>query len=223
MSAEIARCLIEFQGVSKSFEGRTILQSLNLCLREGQCHLLLGENGAGKSTLLRIMAGLLAPDQGMITQQATSRRWRKARDFLRGHVMYLHQTPYLFDGSVRQNLQYALPATLRGKAREQRLQQVLDWSELSNLALSPAKQLSGGEKQRVALARAFLRQAPVLLLDEPTANLDRTSRQRTIALLHSLKQRGVCLLIACHDAHGLDILADGNYQLSAGSLLAEQA
>jgi tungstate transport system ATP-binding protein len=215
--------LLGFNGISKRFASRTILNSIELELCEGQCHLLLGENGAGKSTLLRIMAGLLKPDTATISYQQQLHRWNKARQLLREQVMYLHQAPYLFDGSVLKNLNYALPASTSGKHKASAIDEVLEWGGLKGLVDSPAKQLSGGEKQRLALARARLRNAPILLLDEPTSNLDQASRDRTLDLLSSLKDEGISMLIACHDLSGFTDISDGEYCLSAGSLVWDKA
>lgn len=219
--------LIGFSAVRKGFKSREILRGVELDLVEGQCHLLLGENGVGKSTLLRIMAGLLKPDAAIIKGSAVSENqgdspngltWNKGRQILRESVMYLHQTPYLFDGSVLQNLSFSNAGHLTKTDKARMIKEVMAWSGLETLANSPAKQLSGGEKQRLALARAKLRSAPVLLLDEPTSNLDQVSRERTLMLLSSLKDEGISMIIACHDLAGFSDIADGTYHLSKGHL-----
>lgn len=210
--------LIHFEQVTKSFKGRVVLKDLSIDLQVGQCHLLLGDNGAGKSTLLRILAGLLKPDNAVIEVDRDGVSWRKQRNVLRSKIMYLHQAPYLFDGSVQKNLEYALPKYLSRREQQANLRSVMEWGGLQSLADNPAKQLSGGEKQRLALARARLRQPEIMLLDEPTANLDYKAREQTVDLLKSLKSSGVSLLIACHDHHELDTLADGVYRLESGAL-----
>lgn len=218
--------MLSFTGIHKQFERRAILNAAALDLYAGQCHLLLGENGAGKSTLLRILAGLLKPDAADIHFHGYSKptmSWQKSRPRLRDTVMYLHQSPYLFDGSVIKNLSYAKSATQGGSHNDEAVAEVLSWSGLDDLAESPAKQLSGGEKQRLALARAKLRNAPVLLLDEPTSNLDQQSRERTIALLASLRDEGVSMLIACHDLAGFSEIANGRYHLAEGRLVRSEA
>lgn len=214
--------LLSFSGIHKCYESRVILESANLKLARGECHLLLGENGAGKSTLLRIMAGLLRPDAGRVCSESGNLHWKQVRKQLREKVMYLHQTPYLFDGSVLQNLRYAANS-INKHQRKSCIEGVLAWSGLTDLAKSPAQQLSGGEKQRLALARAKLRQTPILLLDEPSANLDQESREKTIGLLGSLKEEGICLLIACHDPQVYSRVSDGEYHLSKGALRLKEA
>lgn len=214
--------LLRFSQIKKCYKSREILRSIDLELREGECYLLLGENGVGKSTLLRILAGLLKSDTCVVYSEGTKYCWRKGRKLLREKVMYLHQTPYLFDGSVLQNLTYAASSYSGREQQSDAVNEVLVWSGLDSLAGSPAKQLSGGEKQRLALARAKLRQAPVLLLDEPTSNLDQVSQEKTIALLAGLRNEGISMIIACHDAAGFTGIANGQYRLAGGCLVNEK-
>ncbi|CAA6821831.1 MAG: ABC transporter ATP-binding protein [uncultured Thiotrichaceae bacterium] len=186
---------IHFHELSKSWNGKTLLEQIDIELHGGDCLLITGENGSGKSTLLRIMAGLLKPDHALIsTSRGTDNQhvnWHKRKKMLRQHIMYLHQTPYLFAGTVKKNLAYV--------KSELDINDAMQWADIETLADQQTYSLSGGEKQRVALARAWLKQPDILLLDEPTANLDQDSRQRTIELLCSLKTQGVAIVIASHD------------------------
>ncbi|MGB1310560.1 MAG: ABC transporter ATP-binding protein [Leucothrix sp.] len=213
------QALISFRNVSKRYAKRQIFSDVNVSCYAAKAYLLTGENGSGKSTLLRVMAGLLTPDSGQVTivneKKAVALDWSKQLAKLRASVMYLHQMPYLFDGSVEKNLSYVVNSQ---SSAEQQILDVLKWSGLEDLAASPAKQLSGGEKQRVALARACLRNAQVLLLDEPTANLDQASRLKTLELLASLKQSGVSLVIACHEYQEFLSISNGILELKNGML-----
>ena len=133
--------------------------------------------------------------------------------------MYLHQTPYLFDGSVRQNLQYAHK---KGRGdRFQLINQALEWVGLSHLANENAKTLSGGERQRVALARALLRRPRILLLDEPTAHLDAISNAQISNLLGELKSHTVSMLIASHEPTYLSDLVNQEVRLENGKLIEQ--
>lgn len=214
--------LIKFRKLSKRYDQREIFSDVSLDVQSAKSYLLTGKNGSGKSTLLRVMSGLLAPDSGLIyiggqTGQSEL-SWSIQQKRLREAVMYMHQSPYLFDGTVKKNLQYALSDTLGSEEKKHKVQQALQWAGLEDLSASPAKQLSGGEKQRVALARAWLRNASILLLDEPTANLDQASRLKTIDLLASLKKSGVSLLIACHEYQEFMPITDGILCLKEGLL-----
>lgn len=214
--------LVTFRKLSKRYGHRQIFSDVSLDFEAAKSYLLTGKNGSGKSTMLRVMSGLLAPDSGIIQLKSQSMEaglsWPKQQQALRAGVMYMHQSPYLFDGTVKKNLEYALVHTSGSEARKQKIQQALQWAGLEALAASPAKQLSGGEKQRVALARAWLRNASILLLDEPTANLDQASRLKTVELLASLKKSGVSLLIACHEYQEFLSITDGILRLNNGLL-----
>jgi tungstate transport system ATP-binding protein len=206
--------------LTKRFGRRTVLQQVELELQAGQCLLLSGANGAGKTTLLRILAGLEKPDRCMIDLGTGSISWAQGRKELLQRVLYLHQHPYMFDGSVRYNLAYALPRKISAARRDHLLDQAMAWAGLDHLRETPAKSLSGGERQRVSLARAWLRKPQILLLDEPTANLDQEARQRTLQLLAPLKQAGMSLVMASHDPLHLSSLVDSYLQLYDGQLIA---
>ncbi len=212
---------ILFSKIEKHFSDRRILAGVDLQVTGGECQLLCGDNGAGKSTLLRILAGMEAPNAGLVTDENGQRRWRRAKRQLLRDVIYLHQHPYLFEGTVEYNLRYPL----RG-SRHQRSQLVrkgLEWSGLTDLADQPVHNLSGGERQRVALARAWLRHPQVMLLDEPTTNMDSACRHRTIDLLRTLRDSGVALIIATHDPMHFATLADCKWRLADGRLSEEPA
>jgi tungstate transport system ATP-binding protein len=210
---------ISLQDISKSFSARKVLQHTGLTLRAGECQLLIGANGAGKSTLLRICAGLEKPDSCRIDIGAGYLTWRQYRHVLLTHVVYLHQQPYMFDGSVIRNLAYALPRQLDKVERAERIDIALHWAGLEPIADNYAKTLSGGERQRVALARAWLRSPKVMLLDEPSNNLDEEAKQRTNALLLSLKAQGIALLVASHEANRFAAVADSTLELRDGKLV----
>lgn len=208
--------MLKYQRICQRYGKREILSDVSIQLGRGQLLLLSGENGAGKSTLLRIMAGLLRPDAGEVVDETGRRAISHGRKSLLERVMYLHQIPYLFEGSVKKNLQFVQ----QQGAPEARMQlgQALEWVGLSHLEDENAKTLSGGERQRVALARALLRRPQFLLLDEPTAHLDAESISQIALLLAELKSRTVSMLIASHETGHLDQLVDIEYRLDQGNL-----
>ena len=132
--------------------------------------------------------------------------------------MYLYQEPYMFDGSVKRNLRYAAGAINDTKNSANNIQQALQWANLEHRADTSAKCLSGGERQRVALAQAWLKRPSVLLLDEPTANMDEESRRSTEALLRKFKDSGTALLIARHDINHFQDTMDKRLQLEHGAI-----
>lgn len=205
-----------FDNIDKRFGKRQILARARVSIRPGECELLCGGNGAGKSTLLRILAGMEKPNHIIVEDENGALSWRLAKRRLLRDFIYLHQQPYLFEGTVAYNLNYPL----RGSRvmRERLIERGLEWSGLTELADQPVHQLSGGERQRVAMVRAWLRAPKVMLLDEPTTNMDLACRQRTTELLLALKQEGVALLIATHDAQHFAGVGDRILQLSGGKL-----
>ncbi len=209
---------IRFSKIVKNFgkgkHFKTILNNIDIELNNGECTLISGENGSGKSTLLRIMAGLLKPESALLKTGLETLSWRRSRKVIRQHIMYLYQEPYMFDGTVTQNLKYAL----NDKNHLDKLKEALQWADLEQHAEIQAKCLSGGQKQRVALAQAWLKQPSILLLDEPTANMDAHSRKCTESLLESFKTSGTALLIASHDIHHFERIMDNRLLLKNGAL-----
>ena len=190
---------LHFRHICKQYGKRVILDQFEVKLEAGQCVLLTGPNGAGKTTLMRILCGLEKPEHCEITTPDGKYSWKQYRQQLNAQVMYLHQQPYMFEGNVWKNLAFALPRGLEQAQREQRIHEVSAWAGLERILENNAKSLSGGECQRVAIARALLRNPQAMLLDEPTANMDREAREKTLEMIARLKQEGMALLVASHD------------------------
>lgn len=212
---------ISYHKLRKRWQRHIVLKDVDIHVQGGQCLLINGKNGSGKSTLLRIMAGLVKPDQGSIELGLGALDWRQGKKIIREKVMYLHQTPYLFDGTVEKNLCYVQPASQNLPIEKEDINKAMAWANLRHLSQKPVHQLSGGEQQRVALARAWLRAPKVLLLDEPTANLDTESRQRMLTLLASLKKQGTGIVIASHDPMHFHTLVDKQLTLHHARLRKE--
>lgn len=181
----------------KNYGQRKLFHIDQLCVGEGESLHLSGENGTGKTTLMKILAGLEKPCSGRVMVTPKARRWWSDR--IHPQVIYLHQTPYIFSGNVRDNVAYGL--RLRSYSRREvriKVQQALAWARLEHLAEQPAYSLSGGEKQRLALARAWILTPSVLFLDEPTANLDQHSVRTVAELVTQLLDRGTTVMVSSH-------------------------
>jgi len=214
--------LIQYQQLKKTVHGRMLLDIDELTIYEQTCVALSGRNGAGKSTLLRIIAGLDVPDTATVTFLGQTLPWRQTRQNMRTHVIYLHQTPYLFDRSVNENVAYGLQCLgLNSKIISQRVGAVLKWAGLNHLASRNARELSGGEQQRVALARAHILCPRVLLLDEPTASMDSEAREQTWRMIKRLKNDGVSIILSTHEYHTIAHLCDEHLCLEAGHLICQ--
>ncbi|MEZ4706926.1 MAG: phosphate ABC transporter ATP-binding protein [Caldilineaceae bacterium] len=196
--------LFHLQNVTKYYAGRTVLNVNDLTILQGEILAIVGPSGAGKSTLLRLLNFLEAPSNGFIQFEGQSYSVDCAAPLaVRRRITTVFQRPALLTSSVYDNVNYGL--RLRGQSSRKKdklngVYQALAQVGLSELAHQPARTLSGGEMQRVALARALVLQPDVLLLDEPTANLD----PRNVALIESivaeLNQRlGVTVVLVTHN------------------------
>jgi tungstate transport system ATP-binding protein len=206
------------------FGTRCALDIPALELPAGHITAVVGPNGAGKSTLLRVLAFLLPPTTGSV--ELGSRRSNNGpRDLtaLRRQVTYIAQMPLLFRRSVRANVAYGL--LVRGKRPDGRVDAALAAVGLAGFGGRAAHRLSGGETQRVAIARALAIDPPVLLFDEPTANLDRTAVPLIESLLRSLGEAGKTIVLTSHNleqahrlSHRVLTLDGGRIVLSPGGL-----
>lgn len=185
-----------------------MIKSVNISAESGQFSVLCGENGSGKTTLLKIMTGLVRPDQCRVSLDGNALTWKQARNELIKNTLYLHQTPYMFSGSVYRNLLLSVNHRDNESSQKNRIQEVLEWAQLEQYKFDSANTLSGGQQQRVALARASLNGSSFLFLDEPTANMDARSLQRTLGLLGELKQAGTAIVVCTHNPDTFQELSD---------------
>ena len=175
---------------------------------------LHGPNGVGKTTLMKIMAGLQQPTAGRVRCIPMV-----GESVLQQAVIYLHQNTYLFDTDVRSNVDYGL--RIRREKNNQKVDKALSWAGLDHLKYRQAHLLSGGERQRLALARALVLDPALILLDEPTSNLDTDSVVRIEAMLKDLHQRGTGILLSCHQDNALTKLCNQHWLLDAGALTVQ--
>jgi tungstate transport system ATP-binding protein len=175
---------------------------------------LHGPNGVGKSTLMKIMAGLQKPTSGEV------RRIHSAEGNLHQQaVIYLHQNTYLFDMDARSNVEYGL--RLRREKNSKKVDNALVWAGLEHLQHRQAHLLSGGERQRLALARALVLDPALVLLDEPTSNLDLESVERIEEMLQDLHRKGTGILLSCHQDNALTKLCNQHWLLAKGKLTVQ--
>ncbi|WP_428773514.1 energy-coupling factor ABC transporter ATP-binding protein, partial [Vibrio sp.] len=165
---------------------------------------LRGDNGVGKTTLLKILSGLLVPSTGRLHAPNDSWFHRCFPNRGRKDVIYLHQSPYLFDGTVFQNVAYGIRFQ-KASSKDKRAQAIaaLRMVGLETLVDEHVSVLSGGEKQRVAMARAWVLKPSILLMDEPSASLDQESIQRLVMMARDLLDRGSSIVITSHQRNAL--------------------
>ena len=195
---------VEFRGVSVSYrsvkgEPRKIFEGLDLTIRRGDKVALIGSNGAGKSTLMKLMVGLLKPSEGEIFLNGDSIHRKRTEDLSR-QISLVYQNPeqMFIQDSIRADVAFAMKA--RGvKDYQRRTRQLLERFRLEDLAERDGRLLSGGQMRRASLAIGVALDPGILLLDEPTANLDIATRREIMKTLEDMKEITGKVMIATHD------------------------
>ncbi len=209
--------LYRLHQVTKQYDGRRVVQVEALDLWPGEILGLIGPSGAGKSTLLRLLNFLEPPSNGRIEFLGVPFKADRPMPLsLRRRVTMVFQRPLLLNRSVRANIAYGL--RLRGRTDRTLVEQALEEVGLTDLARRPARSLSGGEAQRVALARAMVLRPDVLLLDEPTANLDPYNVELIESILRRMNQdQGTAMVLVTHNifqarrlAHRVALMLNGH-------------
>jgi len=192
--------LIEFNQVSKCYGQRQVLTNINLHITAGEKIALVGESGAGKTTLLNLLLGFEAATTGSVLLEGQA----VSREHAAEAIAWTGQNAFIFYGSIRDNIALANPdASEQSIIKAATATGVTEFSEpLPEGLLTTVGErgfgLSGGQVQRIALARVFLKNAGIILLDEPTANLDAANKTRLLDTIERLFSDKT-LIIASHD------------------------
>ena len=214
--------IISVKNVNFSYPaGVKAITDVSLEIQKGERVALLGPNGSGKSTLILLIAGLLSPLKGEIRvfgEDASSKSFQRLRQKI--GIVFQDPDDQLFNQSVIEDVAYG-PKNLRlpEEVIQQRCEHILEDIGISHLKNRPPHRLSFGEKKKVSLATALVLRPELLILDEPTANLDLVSRRGLIDLLNELNAEGTTIVISTHDVEALPELADRVIVVSHGSLL----
>lgn len=207
--------------VTVNFGSREVLTIPNIAIAANKITALIGPSGAGKSTLLRILNNLQKPTTGKVEYFGQPLTAPGKRSEYQSSMTLVFQKPALFSGSVQYNV--ALGLKLRGENQTigaKKVQHALELVGLQNFARQQAHTLSGGEAQRVALARALVLEPKVLLLDEPTANLDPAN----VRLLEELIKRihlelGNTIIVVTHNFYQAKRLSDYTIFMDEGQVV----
>ena len=207
--------VLEATNVVKEFregsESVSVLRGANLSLERGEIVALEGPSGSGKTTLLTILGCMLTPTSGRVEiegRPVDPARPERLPEFRRASIGFVFQQFNLFPAlTAAENVEYALNLKgVRGRAARSEAARVLEAVGLSDRARFLPRDLSGGQKQRVAIARALAGSAPIILADEPTANLDSQVGTQVLELFRTLaKREGRALLIVTHDPKVRDV------------------
>ena len=205
---------LALENISLRHEGQQILDRINMLVAKRRTTVVLGPNGAGKSMLLKVAHGLIAPDNGAVRWSGLSGAEAHARQAM------VFQKPVLLNRSVLANIVHAV--RLQGVPRAaaiHRAHTALDYVGLGEMAVRPARSLSGGEQQRLSFARAWARDPEVLFLDEPTASLDPAASWSIEQIIVELRREGRTAILSTHDLAMARRLADDLVFLHHGRAL----
>ena len=212
--------LYRLEGIHRSFGDRHAIDAIDLTMGEGETLGVVGESGAGKTTLLKLLAGLDVPTSGTFKWKGIAVDRRVAAE-LRKEATMIFQHPLFIRGSVYDNVAYGL--RLRGTPEieiSKRVSDTLAKVRLPDFVTRDARKISGGEQQRVSLARALVLDPKVLILDEPTANLDAENASIVSDIIAG--EAGTrSVVVASHDLARVGRLAERVIQLEAGKIAAE--
>lgn len=226
-----APVMLDCQGVTRTYsegpENLTVLDQLSLSVRAGERVAIVGSSGSGKTTLLNLLGGLDRPSQGriVIAGEPISGLGEAALGRFRNrYIGFVYQFHHLLaEFTALENA--ALPLIIRGQRKseaETRARSLLDRVGMAERAHHKPGELSGGERQRVAIARALVTDPSLVLMDEPTGNLDQTTAATILALMDELARESACaFVIVTHDP-GLAAHQDRVLKLDGGYLVAEQ-
>ncbi|MCI5773364.1 MAG: ATP-binding cassette domain-containing protein [Erysipelotrichaceae bacterium] len=199
---------IEIKGLSKSYGRLKIYENLNLNLEGGKMIVLYGQSGCGKTTLLN-MIGLIEDYQGgkILYDGEEIRSYKKKRKMLRDKFGFIFQDFGLIENeSIINNLKVVYKVSKMKDATTQ-AEEVLKQMNLNVNLKRKIYELSGGEQQRVAIAKAILKDAQIILADEPTASLDEENKMQVLSWLKAFAAQGKNVIVVSHDA-GVRELAD---------------
>jgi lipooligosaccharide transport system ATP-binding protein len=219
MSERNGRPVVEARGLTKRYDERPVVDSIDFRVEHGECFGILGPNGAGKTTTLRMLIGATPPTAGELRVlgheiPSEARRMRRS-------IGVVPQGDNLDpDFTVTENLAvYAAYFGISKKALERRIPELLAFAALESKADAAITTLSGGMRRRLILARALVNQPDLLVLDEPTTGLDPQARQLIWQRLRALLGRGTTLVLTTHYMEEAERLCDRLVILDAGKIL----
>lgn len=208
----MSEALLKAEGLVKRYGKRTVVNGVDMEVKEGEVVAVIGPNGAGKSTTLDMLLGLKQPEEGSIAY------WRK--DY-RGQVgVQLQDTPFFPGLTVMGNLKLFAAFYRQPLSREAGLE-LLRLAGLQEVERVEASRLSGGQQKRLAIVLAMVHEPKLLFLDEPTAALDPRARREIHTLIRQLSDKGTSVVFASHDMEEVGKLADRIFLIHQGSLIAE--
>jgi lipopolysaccharide export system ATP-binding protein len=213
--------LLEIKGLSKSYDGRTVVNGIDMLVKRGEIVGLLGPNGAGKTTTFYMVVGIVSPNRGRIifdNQDITS---LPIHERSRYGIGYLSQEPSIFRKlTVEENIMAILETLPLSRCqRRQRLKALLGELNIAHLAKNNAYTLSGGERRRLEITRALVTNPSFILLDEPFSGIDPIVVNEAQDIIRELKERGLGILLTDHNVRETLSITDRAYLIADGKIL----
>src|SRR3954454_6838190 len=222
---EQAPLAVELAGITKRFPGVVANRDINLAVRQGEVHAVVGENGAGKSTLMKILYGMQRPDEGTIRIDGAEVSFRSPNDAIAAGIGMVHQHFMLADNfTVLENVILGSEPTARGRLdRGEALRRIKEISDAYGLGVQPdrlVEDLGVGDRQRVEILKVLYRGAHILILDEPTAVLVPQEVDDLFANLTELRAEVLTVLFISHKLDEVLRVADTITVVRAGTTVA---
>jgi len=219
--------LLSLHGISKSFGAVQALRDVNLDILSGQVTALVGDNGAGKSTLIKATAGIWQPNEGEILWNGTPVHIRTPREADELGIATMYQDLALCDNlDIVQNM-FLGHELLKHRLLDENQMEITARQTLPDLSVTtvqsirqPVGSLSGGQRQAVAVARAVMREAKLVVMDEPTAALGVSQTAQVLDLIKRLASRGIAVLVISHNLTDVFAVADRLAVLNLGHLVS---
>lgn len=202
--------MIKIKNLKKTYKDRMVVDIDELLIPKGEIFGIVGGNGSGKTTLLKMIADLESKDEGFIDIKMNL-----------NELVYLFQKPHLFNTSVYNNISYPLKfRKINPEIIKEKVDKIIEEFGLSELKNQNAKKLSGGEAQKVNLARALVFNPKLILLDEPTANIDPESTMQIEALLkNALENHNTSMVLVTHNISQVKRLCENVALMDKGKII----
>ena len=211
--------MIEIKNFTKIIRGATVLKNINLTLESGKIYGLWGKNGSGKTMLMRAICGLILPTEGYVSIDGEQLGGKKS--FPKSVGALIENPAFLDSKTGFENL--LLLAEIRGKATKDDVAGALEKVGLEPHDRRKYRKYSLGMKQRLGIAAAIMEGPEILLLDEPFNALDPSGAEMAAKIIKEFKEKGVTVVIACHDRDEIENLADEIIMVERGAAVDEES
>ena len=222
----MSKYIVQMKAIEKSFNVSKVLHGVDFSLKEGSIHALLGENGTGKTTLMNILGGVLPANSGEIYIDGEKTAIAKPNDATEKGIAFIHQELTLInDLNVYENLflgtELKTGILLNQKDMAVRSREILDKMEVDLDPHTMVRDLNASYKQIVEIARALLKNARVIIMDEPTASLTDVEIEHIFTLMRGLKKKGVSFVFISHKLNEVIKICDEYTIMRDGRVVAD--